>query len=156
MTLRNAIGTIIDENENIALWVHVNEESKEVIWTGEAQYLPNEYHEESDWKLFINDNGDNRINILLPIYKSDKYINYLKNELDSYKNGYYFLYDLINKLSDTLIPECCVTDPCNNTIACEILVEEIIKKYAPDKIIKNKDYPIRVMKEILKSISHNK
>lgn len=74
--------------------------------------------------------------------EEDKLAKYerLEQELESYKEAYSELNDLIDKLKDAFLgPNWYITDPVNNRQGNEIIINEVIEKFAPRK----KESPLR-------------
>lgn len=68
--------------------------------------------------------------------EEDKLAKYelLEQELEWYKEAYSELNELVDKLKDAFLgPNWYITDPVNNRQANEIIIEEIIRKFAPRK-----------------------
>ena len=76
--------------------------------------------------------------------EEDKLAEYelLEKELKWYKDSYSELNDLIDKLTDVFLgPDWYIADPVNTRQANEIIVDEIIRKFAPRK--REKKSPLR-------------
>lgn len=76
--------------------------------------------------------------------EEDKLAKYelLEQELEWYKEAYSELNDLVNKLKDAFLgSNWYITDPVNNRLGNEIIIEEVISKFAPKK--KGKKSPLR-------------
>ena len=75
-SLKNAIGTIIGEDERLCIWIKVpiihetknktyTDDQPMLEWTGLAKDLPEEYQNCGNWKIVGIKNTNDAINILI-------------------------------------------------------------------------------------------
>ena len=52
ITIEEAIDTIFSHNSVVGIWKDCNDHESELVWSGMAHQIPEEYLNEVDWRIF--------------------------------------------------------------------------------------------------------